>query len=127
MDVAKWLDDMQELYNSLCDLNTDHMSDRKFALTILDLMLSDSDWQPFLSTLRTMVHDCDKQGVDIDSTSFITCIRDEHWHHHKDSYHNDSHIFLAQFNAQRQNYAQKHSRGDAKMSMVSVPTSPAMK
>ena len=95
MDVAKWLDDMQELYNSLCDLDTDCMSDCEFALAILDLMLSDSDWQPFLSTLHTTVHNCDKQGVDIDSTSFITCIRDEHWHCHKDSYRNNSHIFSA--------------------------------
>ena len=125
MDVAKWLDDMQELYNPLCDLDTDCMSDREFAFAILDLMLSDSDWQPFLSTLCTMIHDCDKQRVDINSTSFITRIWDEHWHHHKDNYCNDSHVFSAWSDAQRQNHIQKCFRGSAEMSMVSVPASPA--
>jgi hypothetical protein len=41
MDVAKWLNDMQLLHNSLCDLDTERMPDRDFALTILDLMPQD--------------------------------------------------------------------------------------
>jgi hypothetical protein len=38
MNVTNWLNDMQHLYNSLCDLKTDHMSNCEFTLAILDLM-----------------------------------------------------------------------------------------
>ena len=32
MDISKWLNNIQELYNSLCDLDTDRMTNREFAL-----------------------------------------------------------------------------------------------
>ena len=51
MDVSKWLDDMQRLYNSLCNLEVDRMSDRKFALAILNLMPQDDGWRDFTSNL----------------------------------------------------------------------------
>ena len=38
MNIAKWLNDMQRLYNSLCNLDVDRMTDHDFALAILDLM-----------------------------------------------------------------------------------------
>jgi hypothetical protein len=41
MNVAKWLLDIQRLYNSLCDLDPDRMTDHDFTLTILDLMPQD--------------------------------------------------------------------------------------
>ena len=59
MNVAKWLNDMQHLYNSLCDLDTDRMSDRDFVLAILDLMLQDEGWRDYLSGLRIKVRECD--------------------------------------------------------------------
>jgi LTR polyprotein gag-polypeptide-like protein len=39
MNVTNWLNNMQCLYNLLCDLETDCMSNCKFTLAILDLML----------------------------------------------------------------------------------------
>jgi gag-polypeptide of LTR copia-type len=41
MNIATWLNDMQRLYNSLCDLDTESMADRTFALAILNLMPQD--------------------------------------------------------------------------------------
>jgi hypothetical protein len=101
MNIAKWLTDMQRLYNSLCDLDTERMTDRDFALAILDLMPQDEGWREFLSSLRTKVRDCDAQSLPIDSTSFITAIRDEYWYRHKDDYQTSSHIFSACFEAQK--------------------------
>ncbi len=51
MNVTSWLNDMQHLYNSLCDLETDHMSNREFTLAILDLMPQDNGWTDFISRL----------------------------------------------------------------------------
>ena len=51
MNVTNWLNNMQHLYNSLCDLDTNHMSNREFTLTILDLMPQDNGWTDFVSRL----------------------------------------------------------------------------
>jgi hypothetical protein len=51
MNTAIWLNDMQCLYNSLCDLEIEQMSDCKFALAILDLMPQDDNWWGFVSNL----------------------------------------------------------------------------
>jgi hypothetical protein len=59
MNVAKWLNDMQCLYNSLCDHDNERMSDRNFALAILDLMPQDDGWRDFVSGLRAKVRDSD--------------------------------------------------------------------
>jgi hypothetical protein len=59
MNMAKWLNDMQCLYNSHCDLDIDRMSDQCFTLTILDLMPLDNNWHVFLSNLCTKANDFD--------------------------------------------------------------------
>jgi gag-polypeptide of LTR copia-type len=107
MDVAKWLSDMQVLHNSLCDLDTEHMSDRDFALAIIDLMPQDEGWREFLSGLRTKVRDSDALGTSVDSITFIGAIREEYWHRHRDDYQTTSHIFSARFEAQKRNAYQK--------------------
>lgn len=101
MNISKWLNDMQTLYNSLCDLDTERMTDRDFALAILDLMPQDDGWRDFVSSLRTKVRDSDSQTLPIDSTTFITTIRDEYWYRHKDDYQSTSHIFTARYDAQK--------------------------
>ena len=106
MDVSKWLNNIQELYNSLCDLDTNYMTDWEFFLALLDLMPSDTGWQHFLSTLCTTIHDADQMGVEINSMSFVTRIHEEHWHHHKDDHRNNSHIFSTQLDAQHHSNSQ---------------------
>ena len=113
MNVARWLNDMQRLYNSLCDLDNERMTDRDFALAILDLMPQDDGWRDFLSNLRTKVRDSDAQSLPIDSTTFVTAIRDEYWYRHKDDYQTTSHIFSARFEAQKRSNAQKRGRNSS--------------
>ena len=110
MNVAKWLNDMQRLHNSLCDLDNKRMTDRDFALAILDLMPQNDGWQDFLSNLHTKVRDLDAQSLPIDSTTFVTAIRDEYWYRHKDDYQTTAHIFSARFEAQKRSNAQKRPR-----------------
>jgi gag-polypeptide of LTR copia-type len=112
MNVAQWLNDMQALYNSLCDLDTDRMTDRDFALAILDLLPQDDGWRNFVSDLRTKVRDKDAQEVSIDSATFISTIRDEYWFRHKDDHQVSSHIFSARFDAQKRAGLQKRLRPD---------------
>jgi hypothetical protein len=83
MDIAKWLTDIQRLYISLCKLDTDSMSDHDFALAILVLMPQPEDegWTDFLSGLRAKARDSDSRGLPIDSTTFITTIRDYLYSH----------------------------------------------
>jgi len=110
MNIAKWLTDMQRLYNSLCDLDTERMSDRDFALAILDLMPQDDGWRNFVSDLRTKVRDSDAQGQPIDSMTFTTAIRDEHWFRHRDDHQMNSVIFSARSEALRRSTTQKRPR-----------------
>jgi len=115
---------MHRLYSSLCDLDTDFMSDRDFALAILDLMPQDNEWRVFLSGLRTKVRDSDSQELPIYSTTFITAIHDEYWYRHKDDYQATSHIFSARFDAQRRSSTQKRPRNaDASSGSASAPAS----
>jgi hypothetical protein len=86
------------------------MSDRDFALTILDLMPLDNNWHVFLSNLRTKVNDFNAQGIPITSASFITSIRDEFWFRHRDDHTNNSEIFSAHFDSQRRSNTPKRPR-----------------
>ena len=111
MDVAKWLNDMQRLHHSLCD--TERMSDRDFALAILDLMPQNDGWMGVGSRLRMEVRDSVAQGLPIDSATFIAAIRDEYWYQKYD-YQTTSRIIAARFEAQKRSGSQKRPRtGDA--------------
>src|ERR1019366_3368520 len=41
MDVVHWLNDMQQFFNTLCDIDPDAMTDSAFAIAILDNMPQD--------------------------------------------------------------------------------------
>jgi hypothetical protein len=124
MNVSIWLNDMQRLYNSLCDLETDRMSNREFTLAILDLMPQDNGWMDFVSRLRSKVHDADSQGFPIHSTTFTTAIRDENWHRHRDDHQNSSRIFSARFEAQKRTQAPKRARPTDLVATASLPSVP---
>lgn len=124
MNVATWLNDMQNLYSLLCDLDVECMSDRDFALAILDLMPQDTSWRGFLSGLRAKVRDSDALGLPVDSTTFTTAIRDEHWYRHKDDHQNTSQIFSARVEAQKRSKAQKRSRPADIVATSTMPTPP---
>jgi hypothetical protein len=101
LKVSTWLNDMQNLYNLLCDLNIEHMTDHDFALIILDLMPQDDGWRDFVSNLRSKVRDSNAQNMPIDSITFITVIHDKYWYRHKDDPQSTSTIFSACTKAQR--------------------------
>jgi hypothetical protein len=118
MNVAKWLLDMQRLYNSLCDLDPDRMSDHDYTLTILDLMPQNDGWRDFLSVLRAKVRDTETLGLPIDSVTFTTDIREEYWVRHKDDLQLASNVFSA-----RQEY-QKRTKRQHNADFVATSTSP---
>ena len=122
MDVSKWLNDMHRLYNSLCDLETDRMTNHEFMLAVLDLMPEDNGWTDFVSGLRTKVRDADAQRLPIHSTTFTSAIRDENWHRHRNDHQFDSQIFSARFDAQKRSSAQKRARP---ADIVASTTAPA--
>src|SRR6266403_1962981 len=124
MDVAKWLNDMQRLYGCLCNLDVECMSDREFALAILDLMPQDDVWRYFVSSLRTKVHDCDRQGVPISSITFVADIRDEYWYRHKDDFNTASRVFSARFEAQKR--STNASKRPSPTDLVTPSTSPVV-
>ena len=124
MNITKWLTDMQRLYNSLCDLDTERMSDRDFALAILDLMPQEDSWRSFVSDLRTKVREQDAQGLPIDSITFTSAIRDEDWHHHWDDHSNASQVFSTRYDALKRSSIQKRSR-PADIIATTTVTTPA--
>jgi hypothetical protein len=123
MDVAKWLNDMQRLYNSLCDLDPDSMTDRDFAHAILDLMSQDETWRDFVSGMRTKVRDAETQGSTMDSATLTTTMREEYWYRHKDDYQTSSHVFSVRLDAQRRSSSQKRPRPAAEQSATAPSSS----
>lgn len=80
MNVATWLNDMQRLYNSLCDLEGNRMSDHEFTFAILDLMPLDDGWRTFITKLRHNAREADAHKLPINSVTYISAIRDEFWY-----------------------------------------------
>jgi hypothetical protein len=101
MNVTQWLGDMQRLYNSLCDLDVDHMSNRDFALAIIDLMPQEDGWRTVVSNLRAKVRDLESKSLPIDSMFLVHAIRDEDWFRHNKEDQSSSHIFTARADAQK--------------------------
>lgn len=100
------------------------MSDREFALAILDLMPQDDGWRTFVSGLRTKVRDLDAQNLQITSITLITSIRDKFWFRHKDDQQSLSTIFSARFDAQKRSVAQKRTRGADIVASSTAPANP---
>ena len=124
MDVAKWLNDMQSLYTSLCGLDPKRMNDSEFALAILDLMPQEGGWRDFVSSLHEKVRDTETQNLPIASRSLISTIRDEFWYCHKDDFQMTSHIFSARYDAIRRSATQKRPRNQD--IVASATTSPSL-
>ena len=100
------------------------MSDRDFALAILDLMPQDDGWCDFVSNLHSKVHDRDAHALPIDPISFITSIRDEYWYRHKDDNQTTSHIFTPHFEAQKRSTTQKRTQPPDIVATASSPSNP---
>jgi hypothetical protein len=96
-DVSQWLTEIQRRYNDLCDMNADCMSDREFALLVLDNMPNDSNWRNYLSSLWAKVRESDSHQppLPIHSMDFIVDIRDEYWCRNKDNPPPSTHVFSA--------------------------------
>lgn len=122
MDVFKWLDDMHGLYSSLCDLDIEWMSDRDFALAIVNLMPQDDSWTVFASSLRTKVHESDMKGLPLRSMTFSTAIHDQYWLRRRDDPEINSQIFSARFEAQKRSAATlKRPRAADPVTTSSIP------
>ncbi|TDL20193.1 hypothetical protein BD410DRAFT_384884 [Rickenella mellea] len=63
MDVRLWLNDMQRMYGQICAMDLDCMTDREFAMAILDLMPLDSGWRYFIARLREETLEKEADGV----------------------------------------------------------------
>ncbi len=122
MNLTTWLTDLQKLYNSLCNLGHEHMSDHKFALTILDLMLQDDGWTNFVSGLQSKVHNSNDRGLPISFATFITAINNEYWYQHKDNHQTSSLIFSARFKAQKCSNPKRPCTTDVVASSTASPT-----
>ena len=108
MNIAKWLVDMQNLFSSLCDLELERMSDRKFTLAILDLMPHNHGWRKFASSLWTKAREADVQNLPLKLLTYITSIRDEHWYCTKDTNQNNSLLFSAHIEAEKKTLKRPH-------------------
>ncbi|KAF8475237.1 hypothetical protein DFH94DRAFT_117168 [Russula ochroleuca] len=104
MDLAEWLDDMQRLYNYLCNMDTECLDDQCFALAVLDNMPGDGSWDEFLSPFYTTSGTL----IPIDSTESLTAIRNEYWHRNQNKPQISSHFFSARDNADKK--TQKRSQ-----------------
>jgi hypothetical protein len=122
MNITKWINDMQRLYNSLCDLDLDCLSDHDFTLTILDLLPQDDGWMEFLSVLQTKVRNCEALGLPLDSVTFTTAIREEYWAQHKDDNQTSSNIFSARQEYQKCFLTPKRQRSANLVATASSPS-----
>jgi hypothetical protein len=82
LDLREWIDGIEILYNDLCDLDSEAMSDRTFVLTILANISASSKWQEFGSRLRDCLAEYDNHEpnpICVTPTDFIFRIREKHW------------------------------------------------
>ena len=103
MNISQWLQDMQRLYRDLCAVDPNAMSDRKFALAILDNMVDDESWRNFVSNLRKEVRDSDLRNppMPIASVDFVTAIREEYWYRSRHDPLVNAHVFTARADADK--------------------------
>jgi hypothetical protein len=120
MNVAKWLTDMQRLYTRLCGIEVERMTDREFALAILDLMPQDNIWTSFVSGLRDKLHEADSHHTPFRSVTLISRIRDEHWCRHKDDDKTQATVFTARYDAMNKTTGNKRGRGDEVVATAST-------
>jgi hypothetical protein len=105
MDVAQWLNDMQRLYSSLRDADTEGFSDHAFARAILNNMPRDDDWRGLVSKWR--IEFLFGAFCPASSTEVINAIREECWWRNRDN--PQTYIFSARAGADRKK-AQKRFR-----------------
>jgi gag-polypeptide of LTR copia-type len=97
MDVIQWLNDMQQLFNTLCDIDPENMTDSEFAAAILDKMPQDGSWRPFLAGMRKTIQDYAKNDppTSISSIEVIASVREEYWCRQRENPHPTTHVFSA--------------------------------
>ncbi|TDL20742.1 hypothetical protein BD410DRAFT_804660 [Rickenella mellea] len=71
-NVREWLDELLRLRGQLCAIEPDCMTDKEFALTILNLMPLDLNWRNFVSGLQAKVLEKEENNRPITSIS-VTC------------------------------------------------------
>ena len=118
MNIVRWLNDMQRLYNTLCGTDTDCMTDHHFTLAILDNMPQNGTWHDFLSGLQNKVREHDSRGTPISSIDFIISICKEFWFCHHNEPQNNTLVFSARSKADKRGVKRNHAVGQGE----STPT-----
>ena len=87
VDIVQWLKTMGDMYSSLRCMDRHRMSDREFALVIIDNMPQSGRWHEFNSGLRNKVTEYDEHDppIPVRSAEFIVKIRDECWLRNRDN------------------------------------------
>ena len=81
-DLREWVDAIEALYNDLCDLDSEAMSDCVFVLNLLGNISSSNEWQDFGSHLRDRLGKYDNHepvAIPVTPVEFVVRIREEHW------------------------------------------------
>jgi hypothetical protein len=108
MDVAMWLNEMQQLYDVLSAMDETNLTDRNFTLTIINNMPKTESWRVIVAGYRNTIAQYDKDGIPVKSSEFITKIRDENWFHNKDNPQSSTYVFATRASAEKK--AQKRPR-----------------
>jgi len=95
--TATWLDDCQQMYDELYNMDSESMSDVEFTKTLLNNMPIDSNWRNFLSGLR---QEYSKRTVHPGSIEVINTICDEYWIQNRNDPQSYGTAFSAKLNVQ---------------------------
>ena len=96
-NTATWLDDCQQMYDELYNMDSESMSDVEFTKTLLNNMPIDSNWRNFLSGLR---QEYSKRTVHPGSIEVINTICDEYWIQNRNDPQSYGTAFSAKLNVQ---------------------------
>jgi hypothetical protein len=104
MDIHEWLIDMQKMYHDLLDMSPDSLSDREFALVVINnLPQSGGRWETFTSNLRERINKYDNTKptpLPVRSVEFLSAIRQEYLLCNRNKPEVTAQIFSARVNAE---------------------------
>jgi hypothetical protein len=101
MDIIEWLNDMQQLYNELVDMDADVLSDHNFAITAINNLPQNNEWRSFAKNQRQAIFWYDHTKPDpiaVTSEEFLNAIREEHYFTIRDNPEVIANVFTARVN-----------------------------
>jgi hypothetical protein len=95
MDVAKWLEEMQSLFDALCSMRESTMTDHEFTIAILNNAPKTEAWRVAITGLRNKLHLYESQGKPIRPSEFISNVRDKNWYYNRENPQSSAYVFTA--------------------------------